>query len=151
MSGRLRHPFELTGDEYGRPDWHQHAACRGVGADEYFNNVVTPEALARCEGCPVRAECSGQGESERFGVWAGRLNSGQRLPKPRKPTRRRKRAETTKKKKPSSKCGSLAGYSQHKRDGEEACDACTVAHNTATREWKRRARVRRRQARQEAA
>lgn len=59
-----------------RPEWHERAACRGMGADMFFpargEKVDGPKAV--CTGCPVRAECLdfALGEdSSLAGVWAG--------------------------------------------------------------------------------
>jgi hypothetical protein len=34
-----------------------------------------------------------------------------------------------------SKCGTNAGVSQHKRDGEPLCEACRTAYNAYHRQW----------------
>lgn len=41
------------------PRWTQRAACRGVRVEVFFppNGVRPVEALAMCEGCPVRGRC----------------------------------------------------------------------------------------------
>lgn len=61
-----------------RPWWHQHAACRGQGADRWFparGEDVRP-LKAACATCTVRRECE---DSEAWqhdgldggGIWAG--------------------------------------------------------------------------------
>ena len=47
-------------DLFERPAWHRQAARRGAGPDLFFPERGSrryAEALAYCEGCPVRAEC----------------------------------------------------------------------------------------------
>ena len=41
-----------------RPDWHQLAACSGVGPSAYVRGPKADYEAVRapCEGCPVRAE-----------------------------------------------------------------------------------------------
>lgn len=63
------------------PAWHDQAACT---ADEHmhlvdvFGGTVTrrarvAQAIAICQGCPVREECREAGVDERRGVWGGEL------------------------------------------------------------------------------
>jgi WhiB family transcriptional regulator, redox-sensing transcriptional regulator len=64
-----------------RPEWHQRAACRGVGTDVFFpeRNESTAEAKAFCARCEVRDECGAHALTyESDGVWAGIAGRGRR-------------------------------------------------------------------------
>lgn len=37
--------------------WREHAACTDLDVDVFFDADREAEALAVCEGCPVRADC----------------------------------------------------------------------------------------------
>jgi WhiB family transcriptional regulator, redox-sensing transcriptional regulator len=57
-----------------RPEWHERAACRGMGADIFFIDRGGDPRPARqiCATCPVRQECydfANQHPKERFGIW----------------------------------------------------------------------------------
>lgn len=69
-----------------RPDWHRHAACRGQ-VDVMFpksrhNSRRWAEAIAICDGCPVRRECAQAAHVRRevHGVWGGQ----RRVPDPQR-------------------------------------------------------------------
>lgn len=69
-------------------DWHEQAACRGLGPDLFFPPVTArtaPEAVAVCRDCPVAEECSEAGENERHGVWGGRLRWTTKTRPPKSP------------------------------------------------------------------
>lgn len=77
-----------------RPDWQQHAACRGC-TDLFFpsRGEDTRPALAICNTCPVRTECLDHALElgEKYGIWGGeperqrrRLRRGR--PRPPRPT-----------------------------------------------------------------
>ena len=57
-----------------RPEWHELAACRGVGTDLFFpeRGEGVTVAWAYCDRCPVRAECAEAGLHEHHGIWGGR-------------------------------------------------------------------------------
>lgn len=78
----------LMGDAFGledtspdTPAWMLEAACAGHDPGLWFaeKGATYAEALAVCEGCPVRAEClehaldaeAGAHGSSRHGVWGG--------------------------------------------------------------------------------
>ncbi len=65
-----RHMIDLP----RRPDWHQHAACRGMTELMYPSqgDDVRP-AIAICNRCPVIEPCLEYAldNVERFGIWAG--------------------------------------------------------------------------------
>lgn len=71
----------------GRPDWHQLAACRGVGTDAFFIERGESSAPARtyCDGCPVTGQCaaSALANRESHGIWAGRSADRLRRAQPR--------------------------------------------------------------------
>jgi hypothetical protein len=56
-----------------RPEWHQRAACRGVGPDAFFpeKGQSLEPAREHCRRCPVRVECVAAGAHEVDGIWAG--------------------------------------------------------------------------------
>lgn len=53
------------------PDWRTIAACRDADTAVFFTPERTLEALAICDGCPVKAPCAKAGRMEE-GVWGGR-------------------------------------------------------------------------------
>jgi len=64
-----------------RPTWHQHAACRGMGAGPWFpergSDSTTGKAV--CAGCPVRAQCLDAALAlDEVGTWGG-LSRPERL------------------------------------------------------------------------
>lgn len=64
-----------------RPAWHQHAACRGMGAEHFILErargfdlpAATEAAQAVCAGCTVRGECADAADAYdgTVGVWGG--------------------------------------------------------------------------------
>lgn len=66
------------------PRWHQRAGCVH-DPDLFFDPQRVSEAVAVCEACPVRAQCSemAQRHRERNGVWGGtylgRQQPGERM------------------------------------------------------------------------
>jgi len=62
-------------DLFERPAWHRSAACRGAGPDLFFpeRGDRPAQALAYCEGCPVRPQCldSALEVASTPGVWGG--------------------------------------------------------------------------------
>jgi hypothetical protein len=63
-------------DQTGRWVWMEHAACRGVGASEFFGTAAAP-GRERCRRCPVIDTCfwwAIVAESDlgyRCGIWGG--------------------------------------------------------------------------------
>lgn len=115
--------------------WMADAACRNMETSTFY-----PEALGRkhqkslggrvskarvaqattvCAGCDVRAECAAYAYStgERYGVWGG-LTERDRIISPPAITAVAGRDQ---------RCGTLAGYSAHRRRGEDACPGCKQA------------------------
>jgi WhiB family transcriptional regulator, redox-sensing transcriptional regulator len=74
------------------PDtWQDHAACGDADADLFFSldEDDQREALAYCDGCPVRSACLEQAvrDREQYGIWGG-----MREPDRRRLTRERRQA-----------------------------------------------------------
>ena len=57
------------------PDLRPKAACQGKDPDLWFpeKGESSTEAIAICEGCPVRSECLEYAieAGEAFGIWGG--------------------------------------------------------------------------------
>lgn len=54
--------------------WRVHAACLGMPVEWWIPDEgmdADPEAYARCQICPVHAECFEFAIPERWGMWAG--------------------------------------------------------------------------------
>lgn len=74
----------MRGLVFTRPEWHDRAACRGLGPDLFFagpgepGNQVVLGAKSVCESCPVRVECREAGRFEKYGVWGGQTYDEQR-------------------------------------------------------------------------
>ena len=103
-----------------RADWQTRAACRGMGPSLFYPDHGAPgvaaNAVAVCEGCPVRAECAEAGGKEWHGWWGGlTVNERQRPERVRRPV--------------PIDHGTYAGYQLHKRRGIPACDACRQANS----------------------
>jgi len=139
--------------------WIKQAACRtkGVEPETFFpdNNADGIEqARSICRACPVRLLCledclraeGGKGAHARHGVFAG-LTPRQRV---REAERRRDRAKksTPPQSKPEPnkpapkerepvKCGTRGGYRLHRKNGEDACDACRQANTDADNRLRR--------------
>jgi hypothetical protein len=72
-----RSPLRV-GDTFAAPDqaWMEHAACRGVGAAEFFG-TASVRGRKRCQHCPVIESCFwGAIVAEanlgfRYGIWGG--------------------------------------------------------------------------------
>jgi WhiB family redox-sensing transcriptional regulator len=83
-----------------RPAWHEHAACRGQGADRYVVTTARASITAKqvCATCPVAADCLDYALADPTlrGVWGGtssrdrsRLRRSLKAPvKPSRPHRR---------------------------------------------------------------
>lgn len=56
-----------------RPEWHDHAACRGVSG---FFDLPAEQAAERCAVCPVTDECRTAGLKAPYGVWDGEEKPG---------------------------------------------------------------------------
>lgn len=117
--------------------WSDHAACRSrpdlaavwVGDDQEPSTVF--EAKCVCWSCPVIDACADNLLPDEFerayaaGVIAGTSEQDRhgRKGRPRKP-----RTPIT--------CGTRAGYHRHRKQGEDACEACRGANAEYSRVWK---------------
>lgn len=67
----------MTEFEATRPDWHQHAACRGQDPNLFFPEKEGRRTVAKaqrfCDRCPVTQQCGDYARTnhEDFGVWGG--------------------------------------------------------------------------------
>lgn len=126
-------------DLFQRPEWHAHAACRGVGADVFFpeRGEMVAAAKAICAVCPVRQECFDHAldNGERNGVWGGVSERG------RRPLRARRKAATRLTVVPDNlgNCGTDNGYHAHRARNQKACAACLAAHAAYVRKQTSRA------------
>ena len=120
-------------------EWRDDAACKGKPARWWYPATVPvglreqqgdPYAYARtiCAECPVAAEClayaleTGQGD----GMWGGLDPAERKALGKGKPKRSRK----------DPAHGTPAGYRQHRRRNEDACDECSAAHARDQARWK---------------
>lgn len=82
------------------------------------------EAAELCGYCPVLDACARLADAQESlaGVWAGRVPGikGERI-----------QGNLT-------GCGTRTGYQQHRRIGEQACDACSEANRAYSNEYLRR-------------
>jgi WhiB family redox-sensing transcriptional regulator len=62
-------------------EWHVRGACKGeTEAFFSYDEEVVAQAVAICEGCPVRQECLETALADRnlFGVWGGTTQAERR-------------------------------------------------------------------------
>ena len=118
--------------------WYENPArnCAGKNLELWFperqNQRETHAAKRLCDGCPVKDACladakkheDGLGKGSREGIYGGTtpaerhaLEVKARGRKPRRPVNH----------------GTDAGYKQHQRRDEVACNACVKAHRDAAR------------------
>lgn len=65
-----------------RPEWHQHALCRGQmenGKSLWFSQRASERAEAQriCDTCPVQAQCHTAG-ADQFGMWGDSFQKPER-------------------------------------------------------------------------
>lgn len=105
-----------------RPEWMEHAACRGVDPDLFFpaRGEDQDAVKAICAACPVRFDCLDYAmvNSEKFGVWGGLSE------KQRRALRRHGRPTP-----PQIVHGTNGGHRAHLRRGEQPCVDCLHAHS----------------------
>ncbi len=147
----------MTLFEFRRPDWHTHAACRGMDPNLFFPDLggSTGAANAKhvCATCPVQDHCLDYAldNNERSGIWGG-------LGEPDRRKARRLRAvnaatptgqlrdtvalqkRATRRRRAAPEHGTYSGYRRHRRDGEPACDPCRQANALYRQEWLTRQR-----------
>jgi WhiB family redox-sensing transcriptional regulator len=58
-----------------RPEWHQRAACRGMGHGSFVRGEKADYGPTRelCDGCPVRQDCleAALADDSLVGLWGG--------------------------------------------------------------------------------
>lgn len=66
-------PMPTLEDLLRRPEWHQRAACRGVGVETFIAGRGGQYRRELCETCPVRQECLevALADPEIVGLWGG--------------------------------------------------------------------------------
>ncbi|GHI91313.1 WhiB family transcriptional regulator [Streptomyces olivaceus] len=113
--------------------WADRAACRGDNLELFFTESKTGVELAKsiCGTCPVREACLAETlqaeDGSRYGVYGG-LTPAERaelVGEERK--ERRRRADV-------ARCGTLAAYRRHSRNGEPPCALCSQASAEDQRE-----------------
>ncbi|MCA9843233.1 MAG: WhiB family transcriptional regulator [Dehalococcoidia bacterium] len=128
-----------------RPDWHHQAACRDHDPDLWFPRAGQNErvelAQSICRACPVLDQCRDwvDRHDPPYGVWAG-LTQGDRDTK--RGHRGSYRSDPWIKAALTHRCGTTAGYARHRRNDEEACQACKTANTEYNAERTRRRRSR---------
>jgi len=129
--------------DLARPDWMQHAACRGMDAALFMperGDIDTlNEAKAVCQTCHVRLECLEYGLEEKYGVWGGMAESARRKLRARRYQQTGIKHFRTRK---PIEHGTVAGYHQHKRRREEPCESCRRANSINSMERKARREAR---------
>jgi WhiB family transcriptional regulator, redox-sensing transcriptional regulator len=83
MAGEGAPDIETLFDELTRrPEWHQQAACRGVGTAAYFpeRGRSSEGAKAVCETCEVHRDCleAALTSGAKHGIWGGVSERGRR-------------------------------------------------------------------------
>jgi WhiB family redox-sensing transcriptional regulator len=108
-----------------RPDWQQHAECRGMDPTLFFVERGDSVAPARvvCAECPVRIACLAAGMDEVHGMWGG-LTGRERQAVRRKIGYRPQIPAA---------CGTVAGFHAHRRNGTDICDECRGEYNDSRR------------------
>jgi WhiB family transcriptional regulator, redox-sensing transcriptional regulator len=74
-------------DRKRQVNWKKDGACFGMDPDLFFpvDGLMTPQAAAACDRCPVREPCLEFGLHEEFGIWGGKtVRDRQRLRKARR-------------------------------------------------------------------
>lgn len=99
-----------------REPWRLDARCLGTDPELFFptgGTHIGAEARALCNVCPVRQQCLDYAlaNKEEHGVWGGL--SGRERERLTKAT--------------PSPCGTNAGYTRHRRNHEQQCEACKAA------------------------
>lgn len=115
----------------GRPDFFDHASCRGVDTNVFFPEKGGRQLLAAarriCEGCSVRSEClTWSLEMARHvdlhGVFAG-LTAAER------DAELRRLGHTKVQRTTPHPHGTVAGYVRHQHEGTKPCPSCVDARS----------------------
>lgn len=130
----------------GYREWRQDALCVDHDPELRFphpgrDGLEDRRTAQRiCAECPVRRQCATEAltTDQPFGIWGG-LTDRERTKLLGLPPPCRRVASDTSAPKPH---GTDARYAQHRRDGEQACEACRAGHAKARaiRTARRRAR-----------
>ena len=109
--------------------WHRHAKCRGMDTTIFFYGQIgrnrADEARTICAACPVRQDCLNEAlATEPTGFRFGFL--GGMTPDERDAEARRRNAPRVGRRL-VAQCGTVSGYTRHRRRGEEACPECRAA------------------------
>ncbi|MSO86052.1 MAG: WhiB family transcriptional regulator [Acidimicrobiia bacterium] len=61
--------------------WHERAACRGQGVEQWFpaRGADVRPRVALCASCPMRCECLAAASSDACGIWVGMLERGRKM------------------------------------------------------------------------
>lgn len=130
----IRHRISAQTDTEPGDDWRERAACKdSLTPDDWFIDAgyhgrrLTSAALAAavdavkaiCAACPSRTACLdfAIANDQREGIWGG-LTERERAVMHRRKARERQ----------EPKHGTAAGYKQHRRLGEKACESCHQAN-----------------------
>ena len=63
-----------------RPDWHRHAACRGLGPELFFSGRSPEQAKSLCAVCTVREPCrQATPDPIGHGIWGGTTPTERRV------------------------------------------------------------------------
>ena len=134
-AGKAITPPEHIPDDL-RVEWRDYAACLDADGDWFDvpNYSLKGQRnhcaalIGVCSECPVRVECLEYAMEFNLphGIFGGLL------PKERRSLRRRRAGGTT-----SDKCGTEAGYAQHRRNNESQCEDCKRANRVATERRRR--------------
>lgn len=140
---RALRPVALHATPSGGDDWRHRAACRDESPEAFFVDagylgkrlsregfhLAVEEAKAVCRRCPVIDECAEWAfdNDERYGIWGG-LTEDERARMRRRAGRKRKEPDH----------GTTAGYKQHRRLGEKACESCLAANRRMAQDFSAR-------------
>lgn len=113
-------------------EWMARAACLNADTEVFFPDTGEPPDRAKriCARCPVVQECLDWAlalPADTVGIW------GATTVRERQTLRQMGAAGTVK---PPAECGSPSGYERHRRNGEDACEPCRLAHNARKRQWR---------------
>lgn len=106
-------------------------ACRDIPTAVFYpdNRAGFRPALNICAQCPIRIDCLDAAlqtpVAEDYGIWGGTTDKERKRLRNGQPGRRRRIVAV---------CGTLGGYTAHKRLGEPPCRSCRDAQNVYQRE-----------------
>jgi WhiB family redox-sensing transcriptional regulator len=129
----MRDPY-LTPIITSPHDWRLKALCRNTSnPDTWFaktttttDKETTDKAKAICGWCPVQQICADTYDQEPYGIFGGKTAPERAAARGEKASREPDEA--------SPKCGTTAGYYEHKTRREPTCAPCKAARNARERE-----------------